>query len=414
MTVANTEYRELFAPITKMYDGPDGFFVEGTLVAEEPDRTKEIWDYASSKKSVTDWAEDAHRTTGGKSAGNLRAMHGNVAVGKFLRVEPDDSQKLVSVKAEIVDPVDKEKARKGVYSGFSIKAPYARRWPDPKDPRLTRWTSGPIIEGSLVDLPCIKSATFAIKVVGPDKSFEYEEVRRFANYEQPILEPATKSGSHEEEDMTLKEIAEKRGLDPAAFKSAVEDVLDEAKKSAAVKCMKSASECTDSDCSEHKGAKGHKGAGPGGSDASGTISNPGGGEHTPSGDGIKMSDGSVMQPYKNAKGETIYKKETPAVKFADLDTVIAEKMSPFTDALNKLTDVVSAIAARPLPSAVATRSVDKTADGQSDAQKAANASAAPTADKVAALAKDGKPVDAIKMIHQMEPAQVISNRGIAR
>ena len=86
MTIANTEYRSLFAPITKMYDGPDGFFVEGTLVAEEPDRVGEIWDYESSKKSVLDWSEEAHRTTSGKSAGNLRAMHGNVAAGK-LRVE---------------------------------------------------------------------------------------------------------------------------------------------------------------------------------------------------------------------------------------------------------------------------------------------------------------------------------------
>lgn len=154
------DVREIFAPITKVYDGPDGFFVEGILVAEEPDRMREIWDYETSKPQVLAWASDFASKTGGASVGNLRAMHGNVAAGRFLSIIPDDEHKRFNARAEVVDEQEKEKVRKRVYTGFSIKAPYARKWMD-KDPRYTRWTQGPMIEGSLVDLPCIYSATFS-------------------------------------------------------------------------------------------------------------------------------------------------------------------------------------------------------------------------------------------------------------
>src|ERR1700688_4457072 len=121
-------FKQIFCQAVKFIDGQDGtFYVEGVMVAEEPDLTGEVWDYATSKGNIITWSERIASKTGGMSHGNLRSMHGDntTACGRFLSVTPDDSQKLFRAVAEVVDPIDQEKCRKGVYSGFSIKAPYA-------------------------------------------------------------------------------------------------------------------------------------------------------------------------------------------------------------------------------------------------------------------------------------------------
>lgn len=436
------DIHELFAPITKMYDGPDGFFVEGVLVAEEPDRTHEIWDYASSKRSIIDWAEEAKRRTAGKSAGNLRSMHGNVATGRFMSVVPNDSQKLFEVRAEVVDEQDKEKCRKGVYSGFSIKAPYHRKWPDPKHHKYTRWTSGPVIEGSLVDLPCIPGATFNIKVMTSDRTESWEEVRKFASSDQDPydlelealatrvaekLERGHSSKSHEEEsDMDYKAIAEKRGLSPDAFKLALGDALDEISEKAAGKCMKSAGDCKDADCDVH--GKARK-ADPDTSDVTGHMKD--GAPRQPSTDNIK----GMICIGETADGIKVYKVDEAAAKRAplivvqggagnepskgltaeDIATAVAAKMAPLEKAFETIVETVAGIAQLPRDSKVAVRTVDRASDGKGDAAKAAGAGGNGDAEKSAAeLVKEGRTSDAIKNIHAGGPAMVLSNRGIER
>ena len=146
----------VFVPITKV-DAIKGI-VYGTLAAEEPDRSKEIFDYAGSKPYFEKWSGAISKATDGKSLGNLRAMHGTVAAGKFTDMAFNDDGKKIEVAAKVVDKNELEKVLEGVYTGFSIGGSYVKRW---KDGDLTRYIADPH-EGSLVDLPCIESATFEV------------------------------------------------------------------------------------------------------------------------------------------------------------------------------------------------------------------------------------------------------------
>ena len=70
----------MFIPIVKV-DGTRRL-VYGVATAEMEDRAGEICDYASTKPLYEKWSQEIAKATGGKSFGNLRAMHGNVAAGK--------------------------------------------------------------------------------------------------------------------------------------------------------------------------------------------------------------------------------------------------------------------------------------------------------------------------------------------
>lgn len=163
------------APITKVTDYGEFCVVEGTLCAEEVDLTGEILDWASSKPYLEDWNKKFAEKTDGKSVGNLRAMHNTkLSAGLFTSIEYDDAAKKAYVVAKVNDPVEKQKCLDGNYTGFSIGAKYAKTWRDGKN---IRWTAGPVIEGSLADLPAIPSATF--KCVGADKA---ETTKHFSDH----------------------------------------------------------------------------------------------------------------------------------------------------------------------------------------------------------------------------------------
>ena len=70
---------KLFIPITKV-DAKQRL-VYGRVVAEEVDKSDEIFDYATSKPLFQAWSSDFQKATDGKSSGNLRAMHGSTAAG---------------------------------------------------------------------------------------------------------------------------------------------------------------------------------------------------------------------------------------------------------------------------------------------------------------------------------------------
>jgi hypothetical protein len=161
---------ELFIPITKV-DARQRL-VYGIATAESEDRAGEICDYASTKPLYEKWSEDIAESTGGKSRGNLRAMHGTVAAGKITALAFNDARKQIEICAKVVDDAEWRKVEEGVYTGFSQGGAYARRWTD-KDGR-TRYTASPS-EISLVDLPCLPQARF--EMIKTDGS---RVVRRFA------------------------------------------------------------------------------------------------------------------------------------------------------------------------------------------------------------------------------------------
>ncbi len=149
---------DLFLPLLKV--DLDRRLVSGVATAETPDRAGEIFDYASSKPYFEQWSAEALAASGGKSFGTVRAMHGPVAAGKLTDIAFDDDAKRITVAAKIDDDDEWRKVQEGVYTGFSQGGRYVKRWPD-ADTGLTRYTAEPH-EISLVDLPCVRDATFEV------------------------------------------------------------------------------------------------------------------------------------------------------------------------------------------------------------------------------------------------------------
>jgi hypothetical protein len=139
-------------------------------IDETPDRAGEVFDYASSKPEFQAWSKDIQKASDGKSYGNVRAMHGNVAAGKLVGLSFDDVAKSIELCAHIVDDGEWEKVEQGVYTGFSPGGRYLKRWPDGG---RTRYTARPS-EISIVDLPCIPSAGFTlVKADGIEESVPF-------------------------------------------------------------------------------------------------------------------------------------------------------------------------------------------------------------------------------------------------
>jgi len=148
----------LFLPITKV--DLDQRLVYGLATAEVADRDGEICDYQSTKPYYESWSAQFNLASGGKSFGALRAMHGKVAAGKLTDISFDDAGKRILIAAKIVDDDEWRKVEEGVYTGFSQGGRYIKRWPDPETGAM-RYTAEPR-EISLVDLPCLASATFDV------------------------------------------------------------------------------------------------------------------------------------------------------------------------------------------------------------------------------------------------------------
>lgn len=147
----------MFAQVTKVDAATRT--VTGVMVSQTPDAANEIFDYDSSAPLFKAWSENVHKTSGGKSYGNVRAMHQPISAGKLIEFTPDDVAKNIVIKAEIVDDKEWEKVEKGVYTGFSFGGKYIKKWKDPNDATKTRYTAS-CGEVSLADLPCVPDATF--------------------------------------------------------------------------------------------------------------------------------------------------------------------------------------------------------------------------------------------------------------
>ncbi|HWR15157.1 MAG TPA: XkdF-like putative serine protease domain-containing protein [Terriglobales bacterium] len=162
---------QLFIPIRKV--DAEQRLVYGVLAAETPDLSGEILDYESSKAAFQEWSEGISKVTDGKSKGNLRVMHNPKVAGKFTQLEFNDDAKQVEVVAKIEADDEWKLVETGCYTGFSIGAKAAWRKKDEANPKLVRYAVGKMIEGSIVDLPCIPTATFEYIKAG------VPEIRKF-------------------------------------------------------------------------------------------------------------------------------------------------------------------------------------------------------------------------------------------
>lgn len=163
---------KMFIPITKV-DAAQRL-VYGVATAEIEDRSGEICDYATTKPHYEKWSGDIHKSTDGKSMGNVRAMHGKVAAGKVTAITYDDEAKKIEICTKVVDDAEWNKVEEGVYTGFSQGGAYVKRWKDAAG--LQRYTANPS-EISLVDLPCLATATFQmIKVDGATENRQFKTV----------------------------------------------------------------------------------------------------------------------------------------------------------------------------------------------------------------------------------------------
>ena len=119
---------EIFVPILKVDAARRE--VWGVIAEEAVDKSGEIFDYASSKPYIKAWVEEFQNATGGKSCGNVRAQHSQIAAGKLIGVTLDDENKCIPVVAKIVDDNEWKKVEEGVYTGFSIGGGYVKGWND--------------------------------------------------------------------------------------------------------------------------------------------------------------------------------------------------------------------------------------------------------------------------------------------
>jgi len=193
---------KLFAQIRKVDE--EKRLVFGRAAEEAVDKSDEIMDYGSSKPHFQKWSADVAADSGGKSLGNVRAMHGKVAAGKLTDIQFDDGAKAIDVVAKVVDDQEWRKVLDGVYTGFSIGGAYVgNKSVEKVDGRdVTRYTARPS-EISLVDRPCMPSAKFfeVQKIDGTLAKVEF----------QPPSEEAegTVTGTPAEVDDLVKVMAEK-------------------------------------------------------------------------------------------------------------------------------------------------------------------------------------------------------------
>lgn len=171
-----SKQHKIFIPIHKIDE--ERRLVYGIATAESPDKQGEICDYATSKPFYEKWSADIEKASDGKSKGNLRVMHGNKVAGTIPQINFNDEEKQIEICGKVVDNDEWKMVLAGAYTGFSQGGSYEKKW---KDGDYTRYTSNPC-EISLVDNPCLSSATF--EVLKADGS---KELRKFQNLEQNTM-----------------------------------------------------------------------------------------------------------------------------------------------------------------------------------------------------------------------------------
>ena len=158
----------IFLPLTKVDEVQRLVYAEAA--SEATDKTNEKFDYATSKPLFENWSNQQSAATKAAgtqiSYGNVREMHGKSAAGRLDQpIDFSDSGKTVSTVIKVVDDDAWNKVLEGVYTGVSIGGRYVKKWDDPNEPGVKRYTAEPS-EISLVDNPCIPTAHFQMVKAG--------------------------------------------------------------------------------------------------------------------------------------------------------------------------------------------------------------------------------------------------------
>lgn len=181
--------------------------VYGRAAVEEPDHSREVMDYATSKPNFEKWSAGAQKRSGGKSKGNVREMHSPIAAGKVIDITFNDEERAIDIGTYCSDDATWQKILDGVLTGFSIGGKYAKRWPDTRNPACIRYTAIPQ-EVSYVDSPAMPSAVFTMV-----KADGTEEIRKVAVPTTPDVPPVVNK-TNDGEVRTDLVIEEEHDLDP--------------------------------------------------------------------------------------------------------------------------------------------------------------------------------------------------------
>src|SRR3990172_2967773 len=91
----------LFARLTKVDESRRLVF--GRAAQEAVDKSNEVLDYTQSKPYFKAWSNEIAKDTGGKSLGNVRAMHGKVSAGILKAIDFNDADLAIDVCAHVND-----------------------------------------------------------------------------------------------------------------------------------------------------------------------------------------------------------------------------------------------------------------------------------------------------------------------
>ena len=142
---------ECFIRIVKLDE--ESRLIHGRMVPEAPERSQGAipgdLDYDSAKPALRDWSKACEDTTGGRSKGDVRAMHGTLVAGEVVDLAFSDAERTIGIVVKVVDDKEWRKCAEGCYTGFAVAGGDAGTWqggsPARRIPRMT--------ELSLVDRP---------------------------------------------------------------------------------------------------------------------------------------------------------------------------------------------------------------------------------------------------------------------
>jgi hypothetical protein len=338
---------DLFLPLAKV--DLDRRLVTGVATAETPDRSGEIFDYASSKPYFEKWSAEAAAASGGKSFGAVRAMHTPIAAGKLTDIAFDDNAKRITVVAKIVDDDEWRKVQEGVYTGFSQGGRYVKRWAD-ADSGLTRYTADPH-EISLVDLPCVPNATFDVVKDG------MVEKRSFASRAE-ANDSADTDVDAGDEDLD----ADKREFSAAQREKDAEEGVAMPDGSYPIRSAKDVANAVRDCCrsGEKVDVKAHIIARAKAIGAKSALPD----DWTEAADKAAAISGPLGAPDALAKAAAALTRAAVKLdRMAEENTALGKALNDLTPALTDLKKRVAALEAQPLSAKAALRSVTKTADG---------------------------------------------------
>jgi hypothetical protein len=153
----------IFLPITKVDEEKRLVYLRATQ--EIIDRSGEMIDYEASKPYFEKWSAEQYEASGGKSYGNVRAMHDPKSASGIV-AEPlsfDDDQKAVDMVLYISDDQDWRKCVDGTYTGGSIGGSYGpTKVLKAEDGRSYKKYVAIPNHMAIVDRPCVSTATFQL------------------------------------------------------------------------------------------------------------------------------------------------------------------------------------------------------------------------------------------------------------